>query len=197
MARLNQEQAEQLRRERSHQILKAALSVFAESGLENTKMSMIAKAAGVSHGLLYHYFQSKEEVLNSSLRWAMEDSREIVSSLMQSNETPLDKVRQFLTIVLSIGNQDVFRIIQQSSRHPQLDDETRLLIQQTGEGYFELLVPIMMEGQAAGEIIREDPVQLTMLLLNLLAGIMADNLGVFQQNRDWNISMLLRMLETR
>lgn len=55
---LNQE----LRDARKEQILKAALIVFARRGMVATKISDIAKEAGLSHGLVYHYFNSKEEI---------------------------------------------------------------------------------------------------------------------------------------
>jgi AcrR family transcriptional regulator len=46
--------------ERLEQILEAATRVFARSGLDNTKMSDVAAEAGVSHGTLYLYVESKE-----------------------------------------------------------------------------------------------------------------------------------------
>ncbi|WP_050801661.1 TetR/AcrR family transcriptional regulator [Ornithinibacillus scapharcae] len=72
MAPLNEEQLKDIRDERKQQIMSAAIKVFAENGIKLTKISMIAKEAGVSHGLVYHYFSSKEEVLYESLEWAME-----------------------------------------------------------------------------------------------------------------------------
>lgn len=44
-------------------ILKAALKLFAENGYHKTSISQIAKEAGVSKGLTYNYFNSKEELL--------------------------------------------------------------------------------------------------------------------------------------
>jgi AcrR family transcriptional regulator len=46
--------------DRLEQILEAATRVFAKSGLDNTKMSDVAAEAGVSHGTLYLYVESKE-----------------------------------------------------------------------------------------------------------------------------------------
>lgn len=46
--------------DRLEQILDAAMRVFARSGLDNTKMSDVAAEAGVSHGTLYLYVESKE-----------------------------------------------------------------------------------------------------------------------------------------
>ena len=52
----------QIRDERRDEILEAALGVFARRGLEATRIADIAEAAGMSHGLVYRYFPSKEAV---------------------------------------------------------------------------------------------------------------------------------------
>lgn len=56
-------QFETLRKDRRQAILDAALTVFANSGYHSASVSMIAKEAGVSKGLMYNYFESKEQVL--------------------------------------------------------------------------------------------------------------------------------------
>ena len=46
------------------QILKAATTVFAERGYELCRVGDIAKEAGIAYGLIYHYFDNKEDILN-------------------------------------------------------------------------------------------------------------------------------------
>jgi AcrR family transcriptional regulator len=53
--------------ERRLEIIDAALKVFAEKGFSNTTIKNISEAAGTSEGLMYHYFQSKEELLSAVL----------------------------------------------------------------------------------------------------------------------------------
>ena len=45
-------------------ILKATLDLISERGFHNTPMSLIAKTAGVSTGIVYHYFSGKQELIN-------------------------------------------------------------------------------------------------------------------------------------
>jgi TetR/AcrR family fatty acid metabolism transcriptional regulator len=54
-------------------ILDAAIQVFARSGYHGTRVSDIADEAGVAYGLVYHYFSSKDEVLNELFieRWSL------------------------------------------------------------------------------------------------------------------------------
>jgi len=59
--------------ERRRAILDAAVRVFARQGFHACRVSDIADEAGVAYGLLYHYFPSKEEVLNTLFleRWGV------------------------------------------------------------------------------------------------------------------------------
>ena len=57
------EQFEKIRKAKSEQILMAALELFATHGYHGTSISAIAKHAGISKGLLYNYFESKESIL--------------------------------------------------------------------------------------------------------------------------------------
>jgi AcrR family transcriptional regulator len=54
-------------------ILDAAICVFARQGFHSTRVSDIADEAGVAYGLVYHYFKSKDEVLNELFteRWSL------------------------------------------------------------------------------------------------------------------------------
>jgi TetR/AcrR family transcriptional regulator, fatty acid metabolism regulator protein len=59
--------------DKRRQILDAAIRVFARQGFHSTRVSDIADEAGVAYGLVYHYFSSKDEVLNElfSARWSL------------------------------------------------------------------------------------------------------------------------------
>jgi AcrR family transcriptional regulator len=59
--------------DKRRQILDAAIRVFARQGFHATRVADIADEAGVAYGLVYHYFESKEKVLNElfSERWAL------------------------------------------------------------------------------------------------------------------------------
>jgi TetR/AcrR family transcriptional regulator, fatty acid metabolism regulator protein len=59
--------------DRRRQILDAAVKVFASRGFTQCRVSDIADEAGVAYGLLYHYFRSKDEVLDTLFleRWSV------------------------------------------------------------------------------------------------------------------------------
>ena len=59
--------------DRRRQILDAAVRVFARQGFHACRVSDIANEAGVAYGLVYHYFDSKEQILNELFveRWSL------------------------------------------------------------------------------------------------------------------------------
>jgi AcrR family transcriptional regulator len=68
-------------------ILDAAIRVFARQGFHSCRVSDIADEAGVAYGLVYHYFKSKDEVLNEVFteRWSL-----LLAAIEQVDREPLD-----------------------------------------------------------------------------------------------------------
>ncbi len=58
-----EEQYKEIRKERKEQIKDVALQLFADNGFHNTSIQKIAQKASISKGLIYNYFESKEELL--------------------------------------------------------------------------------------------------------------------------------------
>jgi AcrR family transcriptional regulator len=69
------EQNRALRDKRRLELLDAALLEFAERGFDRTTVSAIARRAGVSQGLVYHYFDRKEELLRANFERSMDAVR--------------------------------------------------------------------------------------------------------------------------
>jgi AcrR family transcriptional regulator len=85
--------------EKRRLILDAAVTVFARQGFHTCRVSDIADEAGVAYGLVYHYFKSKEEVLDTLFldRWGLmlEAIREIDSRELPAR-AKLDEIASFI-----------------------------------------------------------------------------------------------------
>ena len=66
MSPRTKQQFEDIREEKRSLIMKVALELFAEEGYHNTSISKIASRAGISKGLLYNYFDSKEDLIKDN-----------------------------------------------------------------------------------------------------------------------------------
>ncbi len=64
MSPRTEKQFESIRNEKIKLISEVALKLFARHGYESTSVSMIAREAGISKGLMYNYFESKEALLH-------------------------------------------------------------------------------------------------------------------------------------
>lgn len=71
-------QFEEIRKEKKQLIMDTALELFAQNGYDTTSIKQIAKKAGISKGLMYNYFQSKEELVETILNKGIDDMLEIL-----------------------------------------------------------------------------------------------------------------------
>jgi len=89
-------QNEQIRAESKHRIMEAAFKLIATNGYESTSIAMIAKTAGVSKGLLYNYFESKEALVKALVLGAMQEGDKLLVELVDSNpKTMLKNIFQW------------------------------------------------------------------------------------------------------
>lgn len=80
------EQYEQIRRDRRDQIMSTALEMFASEGYGHVSIAALAQRAGISKGLMYNYFSSKEELLKEILNEGIE---QIMTSLNPNHDGTL------------------------------------------------------------------------------------------------------------
>ncbi len=85
MSPKSQEQIEQIRAHSTRNILGAAFRLMAKNGYEATSISQIAKSAGVSKGLMYNYFESKEDLLKTLVNDAMSEGDKLISEIISND----------------------------------------------------------------------------------------------------------------
>lgn len=89
-------------------LLKASLELFAEFSFNGTSMEMIAHKAGVSKGLAYSHFNSKNELLLELIRFYWEAKRLGYIEILESNMEPKEKFEKLVDHALSFtkGNKE-------------------------------------------------------------------------------------------
>ncbi len=87
-------------------ILDAAVRVFARKGYHASRVGDIAEEAGVAHGLLYHYFRSKEELLETIFRETWRDLLDAVRVVEQTDETARERLAGVAKILLRAWRRD-------------------------------------------------------------------------------------------
>jgi AcrR family transcriptional regulator len=192
---LNKEQLHQIRDERKEQIMRAALKVFALRGIVGTKISMIAAEAGVSQGLFYHYFKSKDEAFIALVQEAMDISYTATKSLHDVPISPLEKIRLLTESILNEEGKYYFMLIYQARTSEGVPGELKELFSQYSmKAYVDLLMPIFAEGQQAGKIVTGDLEEMISSYLTILSGVMVLNA---RENGDYRIptvDMVMRLV---
>jgi len=141
--------------DKRERILRAAVKVFARKGFYASRVSEIAKAAGVADGTIYLYFKSKDELLTSLFEDRITRLLDILRREIAKMPTAPDRVRRLIELQLGLleGERDLAEVItvnlRQSSRLLKQYATTRFT------EYLDLMASVVAEGQRAGEI-RED-----------------------------------------
>lgn len=92
MSPRTKEQFDEIRQRSRENIMDAALELFGTIGYHSTSISKIAGAAGVSKGLLYNYFNSKEDLLQQLVLQHIEDNEAWWEDIMARDITPYEQV---------------------------------------------------------------------------------------------------------
>jgi TetR/AcrR family transcriptional regulator, fatty acid metabolism regulator protein len=122
--------------------------VFARSGYHGSRVGDIAEEAGVAHGLLYHYFDSKEQVLHRIFRENWAELLDRFRAVERSDESADKKIEGIAKILLRTWRNDpdlVTVMVREVARSPELQAE----VEEVRE-VFRILQRIVEEGQATG-----------------------------------------------
>ncbi|GAA0374985.1 TetR/AcrR family transcriptional regulator [Bacillus horti] len=195
MARYSKKNSIEIHKKRTVEIVTSALKIFADNGIEKTTMSKIAEEIGISKGLMYHYFTSKDEILEASLNWAIEDSQHLIHEVNNLSGTSIEKIFFFTKSSLSPQKQAAFRMIQRALQFDKLDENTKKSVAKFESFYIESLLPIFIEGQTNDEIIEREPIKLVEFYLTVLSGLLMEEVHWATEDENWNIQLLIRMIE--
>ena len=136
--------------DRRGELLEAAVQVFARKGFHASRVSDIATEAGVAHGLLYHYFRSKDEVLETIFRetWSALIAE---THRIESSGVPLrEALRRFARIYLGswLVTPDLVRVlVREVARSPEVGDRVEEI-----RGLFAALQRVIEAAAERGEL---------------------------------------------
>ena len=141
--------------DKHQQIIEAAVRVFARNGYYNSRVSDIAKAAGIASGTIYLYFKTKDEILVSLFREKMAEFVATVQKAIAAEPDAVVKLRGLIRLH--------FKLLEE---HPEMAEVVQVELRQGQKffrgasanevsGYFDLISSVLEEGMAAG-LFRDD-----------------------------------------
>lgn len=172
MARTNKEK-QQIQAERRIGILCAAKNVFSRKG-RSTTMADIAIEAGISQGLAYRYFESKEEIFSTLVKHMTRSGGGPAARIQKIQGTPLIRLHLFISYILEDKklNPGFSQFFKQILADDTMPNELKDLIQTNIKIIESILRQLIIECQKTGEIAKDDPDQLIYALMACFDGLM-------------------------
>jgi TetR/AcrR family fatty acid metabolism transcriptional regulator len=147
------------------QIIDAAIRVFARTGYYNSRVSEIAREAGIASGTIYLYFKTKDEILVTLFREKMAEWVASVRREIAGQADPLAKLRRLVALHFTVLEQNpaLAEVVQVELR--QGHKFFRGASAHEVSAYFDLIGAVLHEGIAAGLIRRDLPVKVATKML--------------------------------
>jgi len=151
--------------DKPQQIIDAAIRVFARNGYYNSRVSDIAREAGIASGTIYLYFKTKDEILVTLFRDKMAAFVAHLRAQIASERDPVARIRRLVRLH--------FEVLED---HPELAEVVQVELRQGQKffrgasaheisAYFELIGSVLAEGVASGQMRRDLPVKIATKML--------------------------------
>lgn len=151
--------------ERREQILQAAQRVFAREGLANARMEQVAAEAGLSVGILYHYFKDRDDLIYQLLVALAEQDLKIYPDILQAPGSPRAKLAHLFVNGLE-GMLELTPLLYALYVRALTEPAMRARMRTVYEQYLTMFTALVEQGIAQGEL---RPMEATVAAQTLLA----------------------------
>jgi AcrR family transcriptional regulator len=191
---------QQIREDTSEKILQAASRVFARKGMA-AKMDEVAAEAGVSKGLAYHYFQSKEAIFIALVKHMIPPLDELRAKLEKMPGPPRDRLTRIVSTMVERRRKEpeFYLLLNQAVANNGLPPDVIEGLNSQGLLMHDIIRRLIIEGQARGEFVKDNPNKLTRAILACLDGLsrMAPLPPEKTEDETPDASIILRMLSPK
>ncbi|MDA4117254.1 MAG: TetR/AcrR family transcriptional regulator [Thaumarchaeota archaeon] len=161
------------RDEKTQRILNAARKVFARKGSAAT-MADVAAEAGLSQGLAYRYFPSKDAILTTLVRQIAESGGGPAARIDGIPGTAGARLHILLSGIIESRREqpEFYQFLHRVLADESLPNELRDVVRKNGQVIQGKIRDLIVEGQAAGEVAKDDPDQLLAAIMACLEGML-------------------------
>ena len=187
---------------RPEEILDAALSLFTEKGFAATRMTDVAKLAGISKGTLYLYFESKEAIFHAVIQEMITPKIARIEQLVEQHKGPSIELLRLLimswwTEVAKTKLSAIPKLmVSECGNFPELGEFFVDTVVKRARAVF---ARVIRQGVEQNEFVRQDPETLARLVMAPIVqgAIWAHSLKQFDddQNMDEYIAMHVQLIE--
>ena len=163
----NAERAEGRRRD----ILLAAARVFARDGYANATLDDVAAQMGVTKGVIYYYFRSKEDIFTEIRATAVREAIERLEAIIARGDPPEVTLRAAIRDLVSHIFDDLDRFANVLRAGHRLSEESHAHVRSLQRAYERLVRGIVEAGIRSGAFIDLDPALMTFTMLRAVLGV--------------------------
>ncbi len=122
----SEEQNQEIREKTRSVILASALRLFALKGYHGTSINDIAKDAGISKGLAYNYFESKQKIVEAVLAQAFDETEYLEQGLLKIKD-PYEKIKFIIEYYFDMtkNNEEYWRLYFSLALQPEIIETAR------------------------------------------------------------------------
>lgn len=164
---------ERISDERKEKILEVGIEEFSSKGYENANINVIAKNAGISIGLMYKYFATKEDLFITCISRGMQILEDVIHDIMNSSDKLLVKAEKLIraTCIHSKKNANYIRLYNEITSEKG-SERTKMLVNEIERKTSGIYITAIAQALAKGDVRADlDPRLFAFFLDNLLTSL--------------------------
>ena len=169
------EQFEEMRKDREESILNAGLYLFATKGFEQTTADGIRAIVNCSHGLLYHYFRSKEDLYKAVIEKRVRPIASSVTRGVDLNQKAkfvlTDVIDNFLKALKSDNDEFAWALALLLDIHLQTVVNPKIRSVEKDKKVYDWVYELIERGKAEGDFNELNSKELVVTILALFKGL--------------------------
>jgi TetR/AcrR family fatty acid metabolism transcriptional regulator len=162
---------------KKQEILQAAMKLFAQKGVANTKMADVAEAAGIGKGTIYEYFKSKDDIFKEAFNHFMEHINAVMAKHLFKVFDPVEKLKAVIAgwvEVMKDTSIDFMEMMMDfwAEGVRQHKESCMFDLNYMYNEYRNMLVSILEEGVERGQIKSSNTKIVASILIGSIDGVM-------------------------
>lgn len=159
--------------ERKDQIVKATVECITKFGYHNFSMQDVARAAGVSKGIIHYYFLNKDDLMMSVLAKVAGDIEDALHKVMIDSDNPEKRLRIFMEVVFDvvIKSREYYQVNMDFWTQINQKEEIREIIATHYQKFRETAQKVVEEGMSKGDFKKMDSFDIAAYIIGAIDGL--------------------------
>ncbi len=156
---------------RREEILRATARVVAQKGFARTRVADIASVLGISSGLIFYHFDTKERLLSEAYSAGNQRDLQVLREIVSSSEPAISRLAAVMRMYLPTGSGEAWVRDVDAWSEGLHTDEIRQACRRNDGWWRDALRTLIVQAVAAGQCRADDPDQAALRITVMLDGL--------------------------